>query len=109
MRFSESTGSHNEYVNNILSFSRCYFDGRNKDCPDIESIVNKTSVALNITSFFLLGLIPLTNLGFGLKGSDFQRVYKWFTKSQPGTLKLVFSSDSFKRSQTMSTSNKVEN
>ena len=83
MRFSESSGGLNSYINKILSFSRCYLEGNDKECPDIESIVNKTSVALNIASFFLIGLIPLANLGFGIKISDLQRLYKCFMKSQP--------------------------
>ena len=93
-RFSESTGKNNSYISGILSFSRCNFYGYNRDCPGIESLVDDTIVALDVSSFFLFGFIPLANIGFGLNGSDFQRVYKCFKRFQSQKSKLAISSRS---------------
>ena len=82
--YGQSISNRGGYVSSLLAFGVCQLNGNDPSCPNHEDIIDKPGIALNIVTFFLLGLVPLTSLSFAVKSSDIKRLQtclKWSKKT----------------------------
>ena len=76
VRYGQSVSTHDVYIDSLLRFGLCQLNGNDPSCPDHEDIIDKTSNALNIITFFILGLVPLTSLSYAVKTSDIKKLLR---------------------------------
>ena len=76
VQYGQSVSKHDVSIDSLLAFGVCQLNGNDPSCPKHEHIVGKTGIALNIISFFILGLAPLTSLSYAVKSSDIKKLLK---------------------------------
>ena len=84
-QFSQIIAKGSELGQDLAKFIICNIQGVQsvtEKYQNVENIVDHAGVALEITANFLLGLIPIANIAFAMKSSDFMKLLKCFRRRE---------------------------